>query len=177
MPAIPTLHSHLKAQADRQQDDPRAKYLFGFERDEVQFIRVKTCIRRLWLAFESSKKFSLPRCYFDIEAERFAKEIEAWASVLLKNEDRLAVEIAKDSIVLNEKTKEIRSVFLEDIARSMLVTREWGDRLWGHRRFCTSPLRTNNGSRAMTSLHNGRRIETRKSSCRLDLLKPRLIQL
>ena len=140
MPTCPTLHSYLKAQADGKQDDPKAHYLLGFERDKVESLPVKTYIRRLWLAFQSSEKSSLPRYFFDTEAERFAKEVEAWASDLVKDENRLAFEIAKDSMILDERTKETRSAFLEDTARTMLVTREWGDHLWGHRRFCTSPL-------------------------------------
>ncbi|KAF3031700.1 hypothetical protein E8E11_000669 [Didymella keratinophila] len=145
MTKCPTLHSYVKAQSKEGRqgslaDDPSVQYLLGFEKDNVKSRPVKTYIRRLWLAFQSSEKSSLPRYFFDVEAERFAKETEAWVSDLVKDEDRLAVEIAKDPIVLDEKTKETRSAFLEDIARTMLVTRGWGDQLWGHRRFCTSPL-------------------------------------
>lgn len=121
------------AQADGKQDEPEAHYLLGVERDKVKSLPVKTYIRRLWLAFQSNEKSSLPRYSFDVEAERFAKEVEAWVSDLVKDEDRLAVEIAKDPIVLDEKTKETRSAFLEDIAHTILVTRGWGDQLWGHR--------------------------------------------
>ena len=145
MTKCPTRHSYVKAQSKEGRqgslaDDPSVQYLLGFEKDNVKSRPVKTYIRRLWLAFQSSEKSSLPRYFFDIEAERFAKEVEAWFSDLVKDEDRLAVEIAKDPIVLDEKTKETRSAFLEDIARTMLVTRGWGDQLGGHRRFCTSPL-------------------------------------
>jgi hypothetical protein len=140
MPTCPTLHSYLKAQADGKQDESEAHYLLGVERDKVKSLPVKTYIRHLWLAFQSSEKSSPPRNFFDVEAERFAKEVEAWASDLFKDEDRLAVEVAKDPIIVDEKTKETRSAFLEDIACTMLVTRGWGDHLWGHRRFCTSPL-------------------------------------
>lgn len=73
-------------------------------------------------------------------AETFAKEIEAWVSDFVKDEDALAVEIAKDPIVLDEKTPKSRSAFLEDTARTILITREWGDHLWGSRTFCRSPL-------------------------------------
>ncbi|KAF3036748.1 hypothetical protein E8E11_006095 [Didymella keratinophila] len=146
MPRLPTLHSYVKALREEGRrgmlaDDPSLDYLLGFEKDKVESRPAKTYIRRLWLAFESSKKSPLPQLFFDVEAERFAKEVEAWVSDLAKDEDRLAVEIAKDPVVLDEKTKEIRSAFLEDIARTMLVTRGWGDQLWGHRRFCTSPLK------------------------------------
>jgi hypothetical protein len=145
MPRLPTLHSYVKALREEGRrgmlaDDLSLDLLLGFEKDNVEARRVKTYIRRLWLAFESSKKSPLPQLFFDVEAEKFAKEIEAWVSDLVKDEDRLAVEIAKDPVVLDAKTKEIRSAFLENIARTMLVTRGWGNQLWGHRRFCTSPL-------------------------------------
>jgi hypothetical protein len=96
---------------------------WALRKDNVKSRPVKTYIRRLWLAFGSSKKSPLPRLFLDVEAEISAKEIEAWISDLVKDEDHLAVEIAKDPVVLDEKAKEIRSAFLEDIARSMLVTR------------------------------------------------------
>jgi hypothetical protein len=140
MPTCPTLHSYMKTLAAGEQDDPKEHYLLGFERDKIKPLPVKTYIRRLWLAFQSSERSSLPRCFFDAEAENFAKEVEAWASDFVKDEDHLAFEIAKDPAILNEQTNETGSAFLEAVARTMLVTREWGDHLWGHRKFCTSPL-------------------------------------
>jgi hypothetical protein len=120
-------------------DDPNVHYLLGFERDKVETLPVKTYIRRLWLAFESSKHSSMPRIFLDPRAETFSKEIEAWVSDFVKNEDHLAIEVAKDPFI-DEDTKTSRSAFLEDTARTILVTRQWGDHLWGSRKFCGSPL-------------------------------------
>ena len=145
MPRCATLHRDLKSQAEQGRqgvlaDDPNVHYLLGFERDKVESLPVKTYIRRLWLAFQSSKQSSMPRSFFDPVAETFSKEIEAWVSDFVKDEDRLAFEIAKDPIVLDKKTGKSRSAFLEDTARTILVTREWGEHLWGSRTFCRSPL-------------------------------------
>ncbi|KAF3032319.1 hypothetical protein E8E12_002216 [Didymella heteroderae] len=145
MPRLPPLHRYLKAQADEGKrgilaDDPSVHYLLGFEKDNVESRPVKTYVRRLWLAFQSSKHSSMPRCFLDPEAERFSKEVEAWVSDFVEDEDRLASEIAKDPLVVDEKTKETRSAFLEDTARTLLVTRKWGDHLWGSRTFCKNPL-------------------------------------
>jgi hypothetical protein len=131
------LHSYLKTLAVGEQDDLKEHYLLGFERDKIESLPVKTYIRRLWLTFQSSERSSLPKYYYDVEAEKFAKEVEEWASDFVKDKDRLAFEIAKDPIVLDKQTKDTGSAFLEVVARIMLVTREWGDHLWG---FCTSPL-------------------------------------
>jgi hypothetical protein len=145
MPRCPALHSYLKTQAEEGRqgvlaDDLDAHYLLGFEGDKVESLPVKTYIRRLWLAFQSSEKSSMPRHFLDPEAETFAKEVEARVSDFVKNEDRLALEVKKNRIVLDEKTQETRSAFLEDAALTILVTREWGDRLWGRRTFCRTPL-------------------------------------
>ena len=145
MPRCATLHQYLKSQAIKGRqgvlaDDPSVNYLLGFERDKVEPLPVKTYIRRLWLAFQSSEQSSMPRSFFDPMAETFSKEIEAWVSGFVKDEDRLAVEVAKDPIVLDEQTRKSRSAFLEDTARTILVTREWGDHLWGRRTFCRCPL-------------------------------------
>jgi hypothetical protein len=145
MPRLPTLHSYVKALREEgrrgiRADDPSVHYLLGFEKDNVESLSVKTYIRRLWLAFQSSKQSSIPKCFFDPEADRFAKEVEAWVSDFVSDEDRLASEIAKDPLVVDEKTKETRSAFLEDTARALLVTRKWGDHLWGSRTFCRNPL-------------------------------------
>jgi hypothetical protein len=101
---------------------------------------VKTYIRRLWLAFQSSKRLSTPRCFLDPVAEAFSKEVKARVSDLAEDEDRLVSEIGKDPLIVDEKTKETRSTFLEDTARTLLITREWGDHLWGSRTFCRNPL-------------------------------------
>jgi hypothetical protein len=82
----------------------------------------------------------MPRCFLDPGAERFSKDVEAWVFDFVEDEDRLALEIAKDPIVVDEKTKETRSANLEDTVRALLVTREWGDYLWGSRNFCRNPL-------------------------------------
>jgi hypothetical protein len=145
MPRCPTLHSYLKTQAEEGRrgilaDDPSVHHLLGFERDNVKSLPVKTYIRRLWLTFESSKHSSMPRCFLDPGAEIFSKEVEAYVSDFVKDEDHLASEIAKDPLVVDEKTKKTRSAFLEDTARTLLVTREWGDYLWGSRTFCRNPL-------------------------------------
>ncbi|KAF3025445.1 hypothetical protein E8E11_004280 [Didymella keratinophila] len=145
MPRCPTLHSYVKAQTKKGRrgilaDDPSVHYLLGFEKDNVDSLPVKMYIRRLWLAFESSKHSSVPRCFLDPRAERFSKEVEACVSDFVEDEDRLMSEIAKDPLVVDEKTKETRSAFLEDTARALLVTGEWGDHLWGSRTFCRNPL-------------------------------------
>jgi hypothetical protein len=121
-------------------DDPSLDYLLGFEKDKVESRPAKTYIRRLWLAFQSSKHSSMPRCFLDPVAETFSKEVEAQVSDFDEDPDRLALEIAKDPFVIDEKTKETRSAFLEDTARTLLITREWGDHLWGRRPFCRNPL-------------------------------------
>jgi hypothetical protein len=121
-------------------DDPSVYYLLGFEKDHVKSRPVKTYIRRLWLAFQSSKHSSMPRYFLDPVAETFSKEVEVQVSDFVEDEDLLALEIAKDPLVVDEKTKETRSAFLEDTARTLLVIREWGDHLWGSRTFCRNPL-------------------------------------
>lgn len=73
-------------------------------------------------------------------AETFLKEIEAWVFDFVKDKDRLALEIAKDPPVVDEKTKGTCSAFLEDTARMLLVTSGWGDYLWGSRTFCRNLL-------------------------------------
>jgi hypothetical protein len=145
MPTCVTLHSYLRSQAagGRQrylEDDPNLHYLLGFEGDEVETLPVKTYVRRLWLAFQSSKRMSVPKNFLDPMAETFSKELEACVSDFVKDEDRLAAEIAKDPIVIDRETKKSRSAFLEDAAHTILVTREWGDNLWGSRKYCRSPL-------------------------------------
>ncbi|KAF3031153.1 hypothetical protein E8E11_010459 [Didymella keratinophila] len=145
MTKCPTLHSYVKARREEGRqgslaDDPSVQYLLGFAKDNVESRPVKTYIRRLWLAFQSSKRSSMPRCFLDPVAETFSKEVEAWVSDFVEDEDRLASEIAKDPLVVDEKTKETRSAFLEDTARTLLVTRGWGDYLWGSRTFCRNPL-------------------------------------
>lgn len=142
---VPILHDYAKAQAKEGKrgilaDDPSLSYLLGFEKDNVESRPVKTYIRRLWLAFQSSKHSSLPRCFLDPVAETFSKEVEAQVSDFVRDEDRLALEIAKNPLVVDETTDETRSTFLEDTANTLLVTRGWGDYLWGSRTFCRVPL-------------------------------------
>lgn len=134
MPRLPTLHSYVKAQAEEGRlgilaDNPSIYYLLGFENDNVKSLPVKTYIRRLWLAFQSSKRLSTPRCFLDPVAEAFSKEVKARVSNLAEDEDCLVSEIAKDPLIVDKKTKETRSTFLEDTARTLLITREWGDHL------------------------------------------------
>ena len=145
MPRLPTLHSYVKAQNEGGSrgvlaDDPNLQCLLGFEKDNVESLPVKTYIRRLWLAFQSSKHSSMPRCFLDPRVETFSKEVEAQVSDFVEDEDRLALEIAKDPLVIDEKANETRSAFLADTARTLLVTREWGDQLRGSRSFCRNPL-------------------------------------
>ncbi|KAF9698074.1 hypothetical protein EKO04_003953 [Ascochyta lentis] len=102
MPRCPTLHSYLKTQAEEGRqgilaDDPSVNHLLGFKRDNVKSLPVKTC-------------------FLNPGAERFSKEVEACVSNLVKDKDHLASEIAKDPLVVDEKTKETRSAFLEDTA-------------------------------------------------------------
>lgn len=144
MSRYPTPHSILETEvAETQQivaaDDSVIQYLLGFEKDEVQSRPVKTYIRRLWLAFKSSKHLLMPRMFFDAEAGRFAKEMEAWVSDLVEDEESLAIEIAKNPVVLDEDNTKSRSVFLEDVAHTILIKREWGARLWGSRGFFEVP--------------------------------------
>ncbi|KAK7177855.1 hypothetical protein PSPO01_16098 [Paraphaeosphaeria sporulosa] len=132
MPRLPTLHSYVKALREEGRrgmlaDDPSLHCLLGFEKDNVESRPVKTYIRRLWLAFQSSKHSSMPRYFLDPVAETFSKEVEAQVSDFVEDPDRLASEIAKDPLVVDEKTKETRSAFLDDTAQedaTDLVVRE-----------------------------------------------------
>lgn len=123
------MHSYVKALREEGRrgmlaDDPSLGYLLGFEKDKVESRPVKAYIRRLWLAFQSSKHSSMPRCFLDPVAETFSKEVEAQVSDFVEDPDRLVLEIAKDPFVIDERTKETRSAFLEDTARTLLITRE-----------------------------------------------------
>ena len=127
------------AQSGGFADGPEVEYLLGFEREKFEALPVKTYIRRLWLAFQSSKSL-MPKYFFDIKAEEFSKEIEHWVSVFANDPDKLAAERAKEHYVVSMGHVQERGEFLEDTVTIILKTRDWGDVLWGHRKLCRAPL-------------------------------------
>ncbi|KAF1352986.1 hypothetical protein EJ07DRAFT_182890 [Lizonia empirigonia] len=105
---------------------PGNDFLLGFEAEKEEALPLKTYIRRLWLAFQSSKR-QLPKYFFDPKAEDFSKEIDAWVSDYVNNPDMLAAERAKCHVLLpslDNNPERIHSAFLEEIARTILITRE-----------------------------------------------------
>jgi hypothetical protein len=141
-------------------DDPSLDYLLGFEKDKVESRPVKTYIRRLWLAFQSSKHSSMPRCFLDPRAETFSKEVEAQVSGFVEDLDHLASEIAKDPLIVDEKTKESRSAFQMTL-RVRCLSQENGEiTSGGTDRFAEIRYSTRNRSGAMTRPQSGREIKT-----------------
>lgn len=121
---------------------PGNDFLLGFEAEKEEALPLKTYIRRLWLAFQSSKR-PLPRYFFDPKAEDFSKEIDAWVSDYVNNPDLLAAERAKCQVLLpslDNNPERIHNAFLEETARTILITREWGEQIWGHRKQRVVPL-------------------------------------
>jgi hypothetical protein len=120
-------------------DDPEVDYLLGFRDDEVEPLPVKTYIRRLWLAFQSGKS-PHPKYFFNPMVEDFSKEVDSWVSEYVNDPDLLIAELGKESI-RDAETGRSCSAFLEETARTMLVTRDWGNALWGERKNPLYPLR------------------------------------
>ena len=140
MPLNTGLRQYLRGQEGVATGDPEAAYLLGFEREKVEPLPVKTYIRRLWLAFQSSRRLT-SKCFLDPMAEQFSKELGSWVSDFANNPDMLARELTKEPrLIWDKETEHQQSTFLEDTAHTLLVTRDWGEHLWGHRRECRSPL-------------------------------------
>lgn len=111
------------------EEDPQTMYLLGFDSERLKPSPQKTYIRRLWLAFESSSK-AAPKRFFDPQAERFSKEIKSLASDLANNPLRLAAELQADT-EYGIDGRSSSSRFLLDKVHTLLVTRMWGEALWG----------------------------------------------
>ncbi|UPX12712.1 uncharacterized protein EKO05_0003251 [Ascochyta rabiei] len=142
MPLLNELHRYIKKRPLRPPaDDPGLGYLLGFDIEEEKRQPIKTYIRQLWLAFQSGPG-SMPRCFLDDKSTEFSKEIDEWVSDYANDPNLLAEEVAKDPVVVDRRTTpiQIRSAFMEDTAHTLLVTRDWGEQLWGHRKYCVAPL-------------------------------------
>lgn len=132
-----TLRKFAQAQEIKEYQNPHGEYLFGFEDDQAPVLPIKRYIRRLWLAFESSKR-ARPQssAFLDNKAVDFSEEIVHWVNYFNKDPSALNAELGK----LRAEDDPDGLGFLGKPAHTLLVEREWGDQLWGHRRNCTASL-------------------------------------
>jgi|SRR5690242_2968059 len=120
-------------------DNPNPHYLLGFEKEKVKAERPKDYIRRLWLPFESRNNSSIPKAYLDPRVEDFANEINAWIKDFTSDPDKWFDEYTKHALVIDGEEISERGLF-EDLVDHILVTRRWGDEIWGHRKYCRTDL-------------------------------------
>ncbi|KAJ8117521.1 hypothetical protein OPT61_g1282 [Boeremia exigua] len=118
--------------------DSQSRYLLGFDKEGEKALPLKRYIRRLWLAFQSGKSLH-PKYFFDKMAEDFSKEINELANGLAKDPLKLSAELWKDALDLVGESCRERG-FLEEVVDTLLITRRWGDALWGDRRFSNAVL-------------------------------------
>lgn len=109
--------------------------LLGFEEDGVLWDRPKAYIRRLWLPFESRAGQHTPKLWLDPKVEEFAKEVQ---KLIIEFHNDAAL-YQQDTVAIEGDSIEERGLF-EHIVDHILVAREWGDNIWGHRKFCRANL-------------------------------------
>ncbi|KAJ4993595.1 hypothetical protein SVAN01_00649 [Stagonosporopsis vannaccii] len=131
-------NQHALQASGALEDDPNPHYLLGFEAEKVKPERPKVYIRRLWLPFESSKK-PLPKLWLDPLVETFANEIYHWIQIFLSDPDKWFNEFTKKAILIDGEELRERGLF-EDLVDHILIKRNWGDEIWGHRKYCRTDL-------------------------------------
>jgi hypothetical protein len=143
------LHRWSKDQAQRWQSgnlpsDPSIPGLLGFEKEE-DLEETKVYIRRLWLATENAKA-SNP-VFLDYNAAQLWKRTTELVNSLVRDEDKLCAELAKDEIIQTcfgpgpaGNKPRVCSAFLKDDIERILVYEGFGELIWGSRNIAASQL-------------------------------------
>ncbi|KAH6633712.1 hypothetical protein C7974DRAFT_177092 [Boeremia exigua] len=140
MPLLDHLHSQIKHQGTQggNFDLPDSSYLLGFDEEKLKALPIKSYIRRLWLPFESGKG-DLPKLYLEHHAKELASHVSATVKDIADQPDGVNNELEHPNFTYDEdRTRPYK--FLEEQAEHLLVTLDYGNILWGDRKYCTVPL-------------------------------------
>ena len=88
----------------------------------------------------------MPREWYCCRVEAFVAEISQHVKEYVTENEKLGSEIDGTHDTLVGEGLQKREPFAA-LADELLVTREWGDHIWGHRRFCSGPLADPNVNR------------------------------
>jgi hypothetical protein len=124
---------------DKVQDseDPKEPFLLGFGTEVRRSVR--SYMRDLWLPFRSTRRSVMPKKWYCRKVEAFVVELSQRVNGFVNEDGKLGSELCGTHYTLVGNDLQKREPFA-NVADELLTTREWGDNLWGHRKYCTGPL-------------------------------------
>ena len=120
----------------QESEGPEEPFLLGFGTEIRRSIR--SYMRDLWLPFSNTHSV-MPTEWHCLKAEEFAAEISKRVNEFVNEDGKLGNELDGIHYTLSSEDLQKREPF-EAVAHELLITRKWGDNLWGHRKYCFGPL-------------------------------------
>ena len=81
----------------------------------------------------------MPKEWYCSRVEAFVVELSQRVNGFVNEDGKLGSEICGAHYTLDGDNLQRYEPFA-NVAKELLITREWGDNLWGHRKYCTGPL-------------------------------------